>query len=142
MDHVFSGSDSAERLDKILRSALTPMAHKEYVKELRKESFSIEQINNDFRYIAEKYQLYSFYETQPMSLIGIVVNKDSACIGYRSEHTEPVTADHRTICKFDDIDDPNYRSIRNHLCIVIDDLIQLGKSHLIQIILYSVADLR
>jgi hypothetical protein len=62
-----------------------------------------------------------------MSVIGMVVEKDSACIGYRREHTQPMDADHRSICKFETADDPNYHTLRDHLAIVIDDLIQQGE---------------
>lgn len=98
------------------------------MKDLRKDSFSNQQINDDFRYIAEDYSLYSFYETRPMPVVGIVVNKDSACIGYKREHTEPIDADHRGICKFENGDDPNYHRIRDHLAIVVDDLIRQGRA--------------
>jgi hypothetical protein len=124
---VNSGSDSAESLDKILRAAISPISHKDYVKDLRKESLSNQQINDDFRYLAEDFLLYSFYETRLMPVLGVIVNKDSACIGYRHEHTEPMDEDHRGICKFDSQDDPSYHRIRDHLSSVVYHLTQTGR---------------
>ena len=82
IDNVtISGSDSAERLDRILRAAIQPMSSKEYVKDLKRESLSNQTINDQFRFIADAYLLYSFFESKPMQGLGFVVDKDSACIG-------------------------------------------------------------
>jgi pimeloyl-ACP methyl ester carboxylesterase len=121
------GSDSAERLDKILRSGANPMPGKEYVKDLKRESPSNESINDEFRFIADSFHLFSFNEARPTSHIGFVVDKDSARInGPRHEHTQSIDADHRNMVKFDDEEDPNYRIVHDHLLKIVDALIGLG----------------
>lgn len=57
------------------------MSSKEYVKDLKRESLSNQTINDQFRFIADAYLLYSFFESKPMQGLGFVVDKDSACIG-------------------------------------------------------------
>ncbi|KAH8901294.1 hypothetical protein GQ53DRAFT_707603 [Thozetella sp. PMI_491] len=129
------GSDSAEKLDKILRSGLNPvMSRPEFVRDLKREAPSNQLTNDEFKYIAENYLLYSFYESKP-TLGGIIVDKDSASIGGpRHEIVQMMEADHRTICKFDDQSDPNYRSLRDHLITVIDGLLEEGGYKLIELL--------
>jgi hypothetical protein len=118
----------ANRLDKILHAALNPISAKSYVGDLKNESLSNQSINDDFRFIADDYLLYSFFETQPTKPLGeIVVGKDSACIGGpKNEITQMMEANHRSICKFDDVEDPNYEIIRDHLITIIDDVVGDG----------------
>jgi len=47
--------------------------------------------------------------------------------GPRHEIVLPLDSDHRGICKFDDKDDPNYRTIHDHLLKVVDNLIGFSK---------------
>ncbi|KAK3365588.1 hypothetical protein B0T24DRAFT_669813 [Lasiosphaeria ovina] len=121
------GSNSAERLDKILRVGVNPMSATDYVRDLRRDSLSIQTINDDFRHIAEDYLLYSFYETRKSPGLGYIVDKDSACIGGpKHEVVLPLDGDHRSICKFDNDDDPNYRTVHDHLVRIVDSLIDIS----------------
>lgn len=45
----------------------------------------------------------------------MVVDKTSATLGYPNEISKSLNADHRTVCKFDSIQDSNYISVRNAL---------------------------
>jgi hypothetical protein len=76
----YSGSDQANRLDRILRSGLSLLGSKNFISELKSASLSNETINSDFRYIASNYLLYSFQENRPSPHIGLVVEKNNAAI--------------------------------------------------------------
>ncbi|KAK4099460.1 hypothetical protein N658DRAFT_568134 [Parathielavia hyrcaniae] len=87
------GSDSARVLKDILQVASSAPA---YVTEL----------------------LWTFYETQKLrsgALSTLVVDPESATLGYREEKQVPMNAGHQSICKFDDPSDQNYVIIRNSL---------------------------
>jgi hypothetical protein len=101
------GSDSAQVLNNILHAAYNSPA---YVAELERNSGAIQIINDEFRQYSGDLNLWSFYETQKLSLkvfSKLIVDKDSATLGYREEKQIPVNADHRSICKFDTPTDPS-----------------------------------
>ncbi|KAL2065695.1 hypothetical protein VTL71DRAFT_3365 [Oculimacula yallundae] len=111
-----SGSDSAKLLSDILQFASIP---REYVAELKRDSGTIQTISDDFRNYERDLDLWSFYETLPLSMgrifSRIIVPPDSAVMGFRDEKQMLMNADHRSICKFDSIADPNYQILRNSL---------------------------
>lgn len=120
------GSDSAQVLHNILRAAYNSSA---YVAELERNSGAIQVINDEFRQYSGDVNLWSFYETQKLSLkvfSKLIVDKDSATLGYREEKQIPVNADHRSICKFDTPADPNYRTLRNSLASTVHNISRLG----------------
>ena len=47
--------------------------------------------------------------------------------GPKNEHVQMLEGDHRSICKPENELDSNYRTIRNHLARVVDQLLQLGE---------------
>lgn len=107
------GADSAKLLSNVLKVAVHERA---YVSDLSRNSGAIQAINEDFRHVSEGLELWSFYETQTMKRFSApIVSPDSAVLGYREEKQVPMTADHRTVCKFDSPSDPNYRLLRNSL---------------------------
>ncbi|PKX91768.1 NACHT and WD domain protein [Aspergillus novofumigatus IBT 16806] len=114
------GSDSAKLLSNILNIAYSSRA---YVSDLKRGSDAINLINDEFRRHSEDIDLWSFYETQKLS-IGVfrvlIVDPDSATLGYREEKRIPLNADHRSICKFEAPSDPNYILIRNALASTIN----------------------
>ncbi|KAG9240510.1 NACHT and WD domain protein [Calycina marina] len=111
-----SGSDSAKLLSDILQLASIP---REYVAELKRDSSAIQTISDDFRNYERDLDLWSFYETLPLSMgkiySRIIVPPDSAVMGFRDEKQMLMNADHRSICKFDSLADPNYQILRNCL---------------------------
>lgn len=120
------GSDSAQVLHNILHAAYNSSA---YVAELKRNSGAIQVINDEFRQYSGDVNLWSFYETQKLSLklfSKLIVDKDSATLGYREEKQIPVNADHRSICKFDTPADPNYRTLRNSLASTVHNITRLG----------------
>lgn len=61
------GTDFARTLNRILQSTLlsTP---KQYITDLTKNSFTLQKLNEQFRHIAPRLDIISFYETQPTSI--------------------------------------------------------------------------
>lgn len=57
---------------------------------------------------------------------GLVVDRNSAVLGYKAESSTFVNANHRDISKFDGIDDPNYIKLRDTLGSAVDDLLRNG----------------
>ena len=43
----------------------------------------------------------------------MVVERDSATLGYPGEITSPLNTDHRNICKYKSRDDESYKTVRN-----------------------------
>ncbi|KAI0199392.1 hypothetical protein F4808DRAFT_432983 [Astrocystis sublimbata] len=122
------GSESARLLNNILRAS-TVLSPRQYIVDIFKGSPSLQVINDDFRGFADRLQLWSFYETlktrtTPTSSV-LIVERDSAVLGYKGEIAQPLNADHRSICKFDSLKDPNCISIRNSLSTAIENM--LGK---------------
>lgn len=61
------GTNLAELLDRILRSILVTNS-KQYISELGKNSFTLQKLNEQFRHIAPRLDIISFYETQSTSI--------------------------------------------------------------------------
>ncbi|RYP87389.1 hypothetical protein DL770_004801 [Monosporascus sp. CRB-9-2] len=122
------GSDYAAILNNILMMSGV-MSSRHYITDLTTGSASTELINNDFGKYANDLQIFSFYETMRMNL-GIssilIVEKSSAILGsgFRNERVQYLNANHRDICKFDGLDDPNYITLKNALVGAIQDLTQ------------------
>jgi hypothetical protein len=96
---------------------------KSFIAELGRKSESIALINDSFRKCAEDLQLWSFYETKPSNLFvtqAIIVDKNSATLGFSNEEPYPLNADHRGICQFHNQTDPNYQTLLNAFCATID----------------------
>ncbi|OJD13314.1 hypothetical protein AJ78_06218 [Emergomyces pasteurianus Ep9510] len=122
-----SGSDSAELLTKIFHVAY---GSRSYVSDLERGSSTIQDINGQFRLYASDLDIWSFYETMPLTIgffSKIIVRKDFAVLGYQAEKQIPMTADHRSICKFDTVADPNYRNIRDALALTVRGLTESGR---------------
>ncbi|OQE43655.1 hypothetical protein PENCOP_c003G00554 [Penicillium coprophilum] len=104
------GADSAKMLKNLLKVAYD----RAYVGDLEPNSGAVQVINDEFRHFSADLELWSFYETQDMRILNsLIVDPESAVLGYREENQIPMTADHRSICKFDTPEDPNYALLRN-----------------------------
>ena len=57
------GTNLAELLDRILRSTIITNS-KLYISELAKNSYTLQKLNEQFRHIAPRLDIVSFYETQ------------------------------------------------------------------------------
>ena len=120
------GSSSAKHLSNILQITYSSRA---YVTDLERGSGAIQSINNSFRSCSANMELWSFYETQklkigPMSTL--IVDPDSAVLGYPEEKQMPMNADHRSICKFENNKDPNYVILRNALALTVNSASKSG----------------
>lgn len=125
------GSDSAKLLKDILQISNSSRA---YVADLVRGSGAIQSINDEFRKYSADIGLWSFYETQKVSLGGfnaLIVDPDSATLGYREERQMPMEADHRSICKFETPSDRNYLILRNALAFTVNEISELGTVHIV-----------
>ena len=61
------GTGLAEILNRILSVSIA-LSPKQYITELRKNSTALEEINEQFRHVAPKIQIVSFYETLETSI--------------------------------------------------------------------------
>lgn len=123
------GSGLAKLLNNILQIAYSSRA---YVTDLEQGSGAIQSINDEFRQYSADIDLWSFYETQKLSrgvFSTLIVDPDSATLGYREEKQMPMNADHRSICKFETPTDPNYVILRNALMSTVNSISKLGITH-------------
>ena len=120
------GSESAKKLELFLRYGMV-FPSREYVSDLGRNTGAIQSINEDFRHVARDIQLFSFYETLKTGNV-MIVEKDSAILGYPNEQSQSVDANHRDICKYEKQTDPSYILIRNVLASITADLIKEGTS--------------
>ncbi|KAI1134032.1 WD40-repeat-containing domain protein [Hypoxylon sp. FL0543] len=116
------GSDLAAILKRL---SIIAWGSKPFVSDLMLDSSALRDINDTFRHYASDLRLWSFYETiptKPKVLNKIVVERQSATLGYPNEEVVAMNADHRHLCKFNSPADPNYRILRNALHTAADML--------------------
>ncbi|KAI1749523.1 WD40 repeat-like protein [Xylaria castorea] len=124
------GSDSARLLKNILQATALS---RDYVGDIEMGSAALRSINDEFRQYSRDVSLWSFYETEKLSiglLSVLIVNPDSATLGYPDEKQMPMNADHRSICKFDTPSDPNYIILRNALAVTVNAVKGLSMTNL------------
>ena len=118
------GSGSARFLNNLLQITNNSRA---YVADLEIGSKTLKSINDDFRDYCASIAIWSFYETQKLKVgpvSTLIVDPNSAILGYRAEKQIPMNADHRSICKFETVSDANYIILRNAFVTVVRDIIQ------------------
>ncbi|KAF4982100.1 hypothetical protein FZEAL_2206 [Fusarium zealandicum] len=114
------GSDFAPYLNRLLSISLGSTL-KQYISELTEDSSFLRTVNEQFRCDANGLEIFSFYETlqTPIGMssvltqhcIQLIVDPESAKLGYPGEVSRSLNADHPNVCKFEDIRDPNYRVV-------------------------------
>ncbi|KAL2281735.1 hypothetical protein FJTKL_11413 [Diaporthe vaccinii] len=110
------GTALAQTLNRILDSVM--LNSKQYVAELARNSLTLQKLNEQFRHIAPRLDIVSFYETMPTRIKSarvMVLEKESSVLGYPGEVSKALSADHHGICKYEGPQDPNYITIRNVL---------------------------
>jgi WD40 repeat protein len=119
------GASLAHVLGNMLRAAGV-FSVKPFLSDLEKNSPGLDMINDEFRHYADEVRLWSFYETLRLN-IGVqsvlIVEKDSASIGFKHERMLPLNADHRTVCKYDSVHDSNYIKVKNALASIVEDML-------------------
>ncbi|KAK4140598.1 protein SERAC1 [Dichotomopilus funicola] len=116
------GSDSAQLLNNLLRVAGLSRA---YIADLQRGSLNSQSINDEFRQYSGDVQLWSFYELRKTSagiFNALIVDPESATLGYDGERQTPIDANHRSICKFDSPTNPNYRVLLQSFSTTIRDI--------------------
>lgn len=116
------GSDLAKVLKNILRVVSISRG---YVNDIMKSSMTLQSLNDEFRQSSSELELWSFYETQKMRSNGVsvlVVDPESATLGFQGEKQIPLNADHNNICKFSSPADSNYNLVRNALVTTVEKL--------------------
>ena len=112
------GADSATLLRNVqLMSGV--YGGKAYVDNIVPNSESNTTINDQFRHVYHDLDLWSFFETVKTPSLGLIVEKDSAVLGFPGERVQLLNADHRHVCKFDSPLDSNYCTLRNAFCSAI-----------------------
>ena len=129
------GSNLAAVLHSILEVSF---ASKQYVTDLKRDSSILEALNEEFRHIAPKLQIFSFYETMETAISGtpiktMVLNKESSVLGHAGEVSNFLVADHHDVCKFSDQEDPNYVTIRNLLATLVARFRDASESGLLRL---------
>ncbi|KAH9906958.1 hypothetical protein F4778DRAFT_724143 [Xylariomycetidae sp. FL2044] len=108
------GTDLAKSLNRILAASF--QSTKSFISDLNKSSPTIEELNEQFRHLAPRLSIWSFYETLATS-IGpkkiMVLEKDTSVLGYPAEISRPLQADHHGVCKYSSPTDSTYISVRN-----------------------------
>ena len=110
------GTNLAEVLNRVLTASF--QSPKNFITDLNKNSSALEELNEQFRHVAPRISIISFYETlaTPIGPTRMqVLEKDSSILGYPKEVSKALNADHHDICKYSDPEDPNYISVRNAL---------------------------
>ncbi|KAI9369763.1 hypothetical protein BJX61DRAFT_545262 [Aspergillus egyptiacus] len=124
------GSNLADVLNRILAVSFN-YSPKLYISELSTGSQTVAYLNDQFRHFADKFDILSFYETLQTS-VGpkkmMIVEKESATLGYPKEITKALIADHHTVCKFHSTQDSNYISVRNALKTLVSSIRSAGQS--------------
>ncbi|KAL9003320.1 MAG: hypothetical protein Q9188_003796 [Gyalolechia gomerana] len=124
------GTNLAELLNRILRATFFSDS-KRYISELGKNSFTLQKLNEQFRHIAPRLDIVSFYETQPTSTglkSVMILEKDSSILGYPGEISRALDADHHNVCKYDSPHDPNYVAVKNALQSLIAKIVSANES--------------
>lgn len=119
------GTNLAEILTKVLTASL--QSPKTFIAELNRNSSALEELNEQFRHVAPRLLIVSFYETLPTSVGPVklmVLEKESSILGYPKEISRALNADHHTVCKYSSPEDPNYVSV----CNVLNSLVERFRS--------------
>lgn len=98
----------------------------QFIAELASGSQTLEKLDEQFRHVAPKLQIGSFYETRPTTMLKkiqiMVLEKETSILGYPGENLQPLDVDHHGMCKYESPNDPNYIIVRNVLKSLIGDV--------------------
>ncbi|XWW98067.1 hypothetical protein V2A60_006063 [Cordyceps javanica] len=114
------GSDIAQwgtMLGSILKiGSLGSTTNLQLTKDLEPKSRVLTQISDSFTGHGKSLTIFSFYETEKMNHANcLVVNKDSATLGWPDETRIGVDGNHRSICRFSSAEEPRFRPVWTNL---------------------------
>ncbi|KAL1988851.1 hypothetical protein VTN96DRAFT_7735 [Rasamsonia emersonii] len=108
------GTDLATILNRVLMA--TFQSPKSFIDDLKRSSPILEEVNDQFRHVAPRLSIVSFYETLA-TRVGLtnlmILTKDTATLGYPQEVSRNLNANHHDVCKYSGPDDPNYIAVLN-----------------------------
>lgn len=79
---------------------------------LQTKSGQLQDISKSFVDRAKTLHIISFYETDKMEYLNqLVVEEDSAVLGFPDEVSIGLSGNHRTMCRFDSINEQRYRCV-------------------------------
>lgn len=108
------GTNSANVLGSVLRMFTVAPLNKELLSVMKTESEEAFRLSYEFRNIATRLSITSFFETLPTTVglgSSVIVGRDSAILGVPNEYSVALHAQHRDLCKFADETDPNYKRV-------------------------------
>ena len=108
----------AKSLDNILAVSIQNYSQDAYRSEIWDGSEKIKALNWEFKHIAPRLDVLSYYETMQTSTgrsAAMILEQRFAVIGWPGETPIPLNADHNTVCKFDSTHDLNYIHVKNGL---------------------------
>ena len=110
------GTNLAEILNRVLTVSF--QSPKNFITDLKNNSTTLEELNEQFRHVAPRLSIVSFYETLATNVGPTklqVLEKDSSILEYPKEISKALNADHHNVCKYFGPEDSNYVSVRNAL---------------------------
>ncbi|KAK2600092.1 hypothetical protein QQS21_005178 [Conoideocrella luteorostrata] len=114
------GASLAKVLNNLLRISGT--GRRPYIAGLESQSEMIRTLNDGFRVNYSGIHLHTFYESQPTPPLGLIVDAESATLGYAEERSQLLNANHKNLTKFESATDSNYRSLRNRLASTVQQI--------------------
>ncbi|KAE8441038.1 hypothetical protein EG329_006075 [Mollisiaceae sp. DMI_Dod_QoI] len=86
------------------------------VEALKRDSRDVLDISEDFRFLAERYALVSFYEMDAWpNTRAPIVSKGSALLHLTHEDQVPLPANHADMVRFEGLDDPMFEQVENRI---------------------------
>lgn len=89
------------------------------IKTLRKDSETLDTINEGFLHIQQRFKIHLVHENQKSDLKGtksLIVESKSAAPRWYGVSSYGIEADHSGMCKFDGFNAPGYRQITSVIC--------------------------
>jgi hypothetical protein len=108
------GSQSADWANLMtgIASAAFLKPKKEFIRALKQNSRELEVISEDFRPLAERYSIVSFWEEDMLEGLGlVVVPKHSAVLGLPREDHSSLGGDHRSMVVFRSVEDTRFETV-------------------------------
>ncbi|KAF8425285.1 WD40-repeat-containing domain protein [Tirmania nivea] len=119
------GSSQAKTLNNVVSLLGRGGSGKAYLKDLTVNSALLQMLNDDFRHLATRINLFSFWEKKKTRIGGfeqMIVEQYSAILGYAEEGSAPLLADHHLICKFSSPEDPNYAIVTSTILAIVEKI--------------------